>query len=78
VTASLLLLHLSVFLLALIHRNAWNRDSANFAIKEFCELRLFGDSPKLDFHFTAFSEVRLVTFHTNIAHLGDACPRLGV
>ena len=28
--ASLLLLHLSVFLLALIHRNAWNRNSQKF------------------------------------------------
>jgi hypothetical protein len=31
--ASLLLLHLSVFLLALIHRNAWNNNSANFACR---------------------------------------------
>jgi hypothetical protein len=29
--ASLLLLHLSVFLLALIHRSAWNKNSAKFA-----------------------------------------------
>jgi hypothetical protein len=28
--ASLLLLHLSVFLLALIHRSAWNRNSRKF------------------------------------------------
>jgi hypothetical protein len=31
--ASLLLLHLSVFLLALIHRNAWNRNSRKFISK---------------------------------------------
>jgi hypothetical protein len=37
--ASLLLLHLSVFLLALIHRNAWNRNSANFAFWGFSEVR---------------------------------------
>jgi hypothetical protein len=27
---------------ALIQRSAWNRDSANFAFREFCELRLNG------------------------------------
>ena len=37
--ASLLLLHLSVFLLALIHRNAWNWNSANFAFWGFSEVR---------------------------------------
>jgi hypothetical protein len=31
--ASLLLLHLSVFLLALIHRSAWNRNSRKFISK---------------------------------------------
>ena len=39
----------------------------NFAFHDFCELRItpilrtspFGDSPKLDFHFTEFSEVRI-------------------
>jgi hypothetical protein len=36
--ASLLLLHLSVFVLALIHRNAWNRISPKFAYTEFSEV----------------------------------------
>src|SRR5215208_2570570 len=29
-------------LIAPIHRSAWNRNSANFAFREFCELRLLG------------------------------------
>src|SRR5215213_8431654 len=36
----------------------------------------FGDSPK--FAHMEFSEVRLMPLNTNIAHLGCACPRLGV
>jgi hypothetical protein len=31
-----------------------------------------------NFAMTEFSEGRLIPFNTNIAHLGYACPRLGV
>src|SRR5215208_455693 len=49
--------HLS---LALIHRSAWLRNSANFA-------------------FWGFSEVHLITFNRNLAHLSDTpTPLTGV
>jgi hypothetical protein len=31
-----------LLLLALIHRSAWNRNSANFAFWGFCEVRILG------------------------------------
>jgi hypothetical protein len=59
----------------LIHPSAWKRSSANFACKEFCELRLYSalGSSKQPMHLAARLQQ---PSKSKISHLGDALPRI--
>jgi hypothetical protein len=57
-------LYSPALLLALIHRSAWNKNSANFAFWAFSEVRRYG--------VLRSSRPEIATWHTKIRHLGDA------